>query len=580
MAGATLCHMPTLDWIGKKAVVNHHLRVPYRLLKDAPSLSCGDPGTGNLILQGDNLLALKALLPFYGGQVKCIYIDPPYNTGNEGWAYNDNVKSPTIQKWLGEVVGKEDETLDRHDRWLCMMYPRLSLLREFLSEDGYIFVSIGDDEVADARLLLDEIFGENNFLAQLVWQKGKKGDSKFFSICHEYMLVYAASKQSLIKANTRLRRNKPGLSDVFAQYAELQRQFGNDHIEIRKAMMAWYKSLPKGHPAKAHKHYNWSDDRGLYFPDNFHGPDDGRKSRPRYDIIHPITGKPCKLPSTGWRWEEETTKAALAEVPPRIHFGRDEKTIPCRKSYLAEVNDEAFPSVIYKDGRAATLEVESLVGKGKFDFPKDSDVLSEIIGMVCQPGDIVLDSFAGSGTTGHAVLKLNATRPEDQPRRFILVEMEPEIAKNITAERVRRAAEGYKNAKGKAIAGLGGGFRFCELGGELFDEFGQIHDAVTFGELARHVWFSEFHEPLPHARVPKSPFLGECNGTGLYLLYNGILGDKSKNGGNILTRAILERLPPYDGPKIIFCAGNLLGPDRLRSASITIRQTPYEIKVS
>lgn len=167
MAGAILRPMPTLDWIGKKAVVNHHLRVPYRLLKDVPSLSCGDPGTGNLIVQGDNLLALKALLPFYAGQVKCIYIDPPYNTGNEGWAYNDNVKSPTIQKWLGEVVGREGETLDRHDRWLCMMYPRLSLLREFLCEEGMIFISIDDVEVADARLLLDEIFGENNFLAQL-----------------------------------------------------------------------------------------------------------------------------------------------------------------------------------------------------------------------------------------------------------------------------------------------------------------------------------------------------------------------------------------------------------------------------
>jgi site-specific DNA-methyltransferase (adenine-specific)/adenine-specific DNA-methyltransferase len=215
-----------------------------------------------------------------------------------------------------------------------------------------------------------------------------------------------------------------------------------------------------------------------------------------------------------------------------------------------------------------------------FDTPKPTRLLERVLQIATNPGDIVLDSFAGSGTTGHAFLKLNEATPDDPPRRFVMVEMEPDLARNITAERVRRVAEGYTSNKGKSFASSGGGFRFCELGGELFDEYGQIHDEVTFGELARHVWFTEFHEPLPRERVPNSPFLGECNGVGLYLLYNGILGDKSNNGGNVLTRAILERLPQYDGPKIIFCAGNLLGPDRLRAASITIRQTPYEIKVS
>src|ERR1035437_7693413 len=162
--------MPTLNWIGKEAVVNHHLQVPFHLLKDVPELACGAPGNGNLIVQGDNLVALKSLLPRYAGQVKCIYIDPPYNTGNEGWVYNDNVNSPEIKRWLGEVVGREGETLDRHDRWLCMMYPRLLLLKQFLREDGAIFVSIDDNEVAPLRLLMDEIFGTGNFVAQLVWK--------------------------------------------------------------------------------------------------------------------------------------------------------------------------------------------------------------------------------------------------------------------------------------------------------------------------------------------------------------------------------------------------------------------------
>ena len=169
--------MPTLNWIGKDAVVNHHQHVPFHLLKDVPELACGQPGEGNLVVQGDNLVALKALLPRYGGQVKCIYIDPPYNTGNEGWAYNDNVNSPVIREWLGKVVGKEGETLDRHDRWLCMMYPRLALLRQFLSDDGVIFISIDDCELANLICLTEEIFGAQNHLATLVWEKGKKGDS-------------------------------------------------------------------------------------------------------------------------------------------------------------------------------------------------------------------------------------------------------------------------------------------------------------------------------------------------------------------------------------------------------------------
>jgi adenine-specific DNA-methyltransferase len=184
--------MPTLNWIGKEAVVNHHQQVPFHLLKDVPELACGEPGDGNLIVQGDNLVALKALLPYYAGQVKCIYIDPPYNTGNEGWAYNDNVNSPVIREWLGKVVGKEGETLDRHDRWLCMMYPRLVLLKQFLREDGAIFVSIDDNEVASLRLLIDEVFGAGNFAATFIWEKRTTRENRrVFSFSHDYIICYA-----------------------------------------------------------------------------------------------------------------------------------------------------------------------------------------------------------------------------------------------------------------------------------------------------------------------------------------------------------------------------------------------------
>src|SRR4051812_757409 len=185
--------MPTLDWIGKKAVVNHHREIPYRMLKCDPALSVGEPGSGNLLVQGDNLLALKALLPYYAGKVKCIYIDPPYNTGNEGWVYNDNINSPEILQWLQQVLGKEGEDLSRHDKWLCMSYPRLALLREFLSEDGAIFVSIDDNEVQNLRAVMDEIFGARNFVATVIWQKvySPKNSAKHFSEDHDYIVVFA-----------------------------------------------------------------------------------------------------------------------------------------------------------------------------------------------------------------------------------------------------------------------------------------------------------------------------------------------------------------------------------------------------
>ena len=191
---------------------------------------------------------------------------------------------------------------------------------------------------------------------------------------------------------------------------------------------------------------------------------------------------------------------------------------------------------------------------------------------------VILDSFAGSGTTGHAVLKQNAE--DGGNRRFILVEMDDHIARNVTTERVRRVAGGYTNAKSEPVAGLGGGFRYCELGEPLFDEHGKIRDSVRFADLARHVYFTETGEPLPRERVSKSALLGECRGVGIYLLYNGILGDKSANGGNVLTRAVLAQLPPFEGPKVIYCAGCLLGRDRLHAENIIVRQTPYEIKIS
>jgi adenine-specific DNA-methyltransferase len=245
------------------------------------------------------------------------------------------------------------------------------------------------------------------------------------------------------------------------------------------------------------------------------------------------------------------------------------------KDYRAKLS-----SLFELDGRVGTNEIKEVFPESKrpFDFPKPTGLIEELLSFTTSGDDLILDSFAGSGTTGHAVLKLN--RADQQHRRFILVEMKQSIARDITAERVRRVAKGYKNAKGERVEGLGGGFRFCELGEPLFDENGKVQETVSFSDLARHVYFSEVGEPLPRERVTKSPFLGACRGLGIYLLYNGILNDKSANGGNVLTRAVLAKLPPFDGPKVIYCAGCLLGRDRLQAERIIIRQTPYEIKVS
>jgi adenine-specific DNA-methyltransferase len=531
--------MPTLNWIGKDAVVNHHLQVPFHLLRDMPELACGEPGSGNLIVEGDNLVALKALLPYYAGQVKCIYIDPPYNTGNEGWAYNDNVNSPVIREWLGKVVGKEGETLDRHDRWLCMMYPRLALLRQFLREDGAIFISIDDYEYERLKFLMNEIFGDSNHVATFIWKRRTTPDSRNLngvSGDHEYVLCYQRT------AGFRVRGEAKDLS----KYANPD-----------------------------------NDPRGPWMSDNLTGLANAiERPNLHYDVIHPETGEHFKPhPSRGWIYGRERMAELIGD--DRLLWPKKSGGRPRLKRYLTDMLSATtgFSTVLDAPGNVeATKELSELMGPKAFAFPKPSRLVALLVGQATGPNDLVLDSFAGSGTTGHAILSLN--QQDAGNRRFILVEMEPAIAPTLTAERVRRVAEGYTNSRGEHIEGLGGGFRYCTLGEPLFDADGKIRESVTFAELARHVYFTETGEPLPSDASLDSPFVGAGRGVGVYLLYNGILGDRSEDGGNILTRAVLAGLPPFDGQKVIYCAGHRLGRDRLQAERIVVRQTPYEIKVA
>lgn len=535
--------MPTLNWIGKNAVVNHHYTVPFHLLKDVPELSVGDPGSGNLIVEGDNLLALKALLPYYAGQVKCIYIDPPYNTGNEGWVYNDNVNSSVMKEWLGKVVGGEDETLDRHDRWLCMMYPRLALLKKFLKKEGAIFVSLDDNEVQNLRYIMDDIFGEHNFVTTIVWEKNyaPKASAKYLSENHDYILVYARSKEH------------------------------------------WQRNLlPRSEKQdKAYKNPD-NDPRGLWRPNNL-------AARNPYSLgIYRITtpsGRVIPGPPKGSYWRVSREKFDALDRDGRIWWGKDGSNVPAPKIFLSEVKQGIVPMTIWPYSEAGHTQdakqqlVEILPEATEiFATPKPIQLVKRILQLSTNPGDLIMDSFAGSGTTGHGVLVQN--KEDDGNRKYILVELEPNIAINITVERVKRAISGYTNPKGENIQGLGGGFRYCRLSEPLFDEKGTIRESVKFAELARHVYFTETGEPLPRERVPNTPLIGVHHGVGVYLLYNGILKDKSANGGNVLTSKVLAELPEHEGMRVIYGTACRLSTERMRREGITFKQLPYKLRIA
>src|ERR1017187_8028915 len=410
--------MPTLDWIGKAAVVNHHNEVPYRLIRCDGDNSAGAVGEGNLLVEGDNLHALKALLPYYGGKVKCIYIDPPYNTGNEGWVYNDNVNSPEIRKWLGQVVGREAEDLSRHDKWLCMMYPRLVLLRQFLREDGAIFISLDDNEAATCRLLVEEIFGRGNFVATIAWQRRISPDARLgLSQAHDHILVFAKNVE-------HLNFNKIPVS------AEQTKAFKNPD----------------------------NDPRGAWVSTDFTAQ--GWRPNQMYKITAP--GGSVYEPATGRCWANIESEFERLKSENRMWFGRDGKGRPRVKTYLSE--SEGISSWTWwthgetGHNQEAKKEINAIMGfESPFDTPKPVRLIKRVLQLVTNPSDVVLDSFAGSATTGHAVLQLN--KEDGGNRRFILVEMEERISREITAGRLKRVINGYGDTPG-----LGGGFRYCTLG--------------------------------------------------------------------------------------------------------------------
>ena len=543
--------MPTLNWIGKEAVVKHHKDVPFRLLEPVPELSCGNnhgSDSGNLIVQGDNLHALKALLPRYAGQVKCIYIDPPYNTGNEGWVYNDNVNSPEIRRWLGEVVGREGETLDRHDRWLCMMYPRLVLLQQFLREDGAIFVSIDDNEAGNLRLLMDEVFGTRNFVTALIWRKvDSPNDNKVpLTPDHEYVLAYARNKNQLKLAQM----SAPGIVEAYGRTDENGKRY-RDRLLKKNGRNSLRRDRPTMYFALT------APDGTEVYPTHDNGEEAcwamGKDGVARHQAAGTLV------------WKERQRQGMPVWEPYSREFAPDDPKRP----YPSIWSD--LPTM--RQAKAFLRDVFNT--SDLFDTPKPAELIERILQLINDPDALVLDSFAGSGTTGHAVLKQNAE--DGGQRRFILVEVDEKIARDITAERVKRVVSGYTTPKDEAVAGLGGGFQFSRLSAHpLFDADGQIRSDVTFTELAKFVWFSETQ--TGYTGKADSPLLGVHEGRAIYLLYNGILKDKSVAGGNVLTGPVFEVLPKLAGPKVIYAAANRLG-TRTAREGITFKQTPYALEI-
>ncbi|MDX9919806.1 MAG: site-specific DNA-methyltransferase [Paludibacter sp.] len=471
--------MPTLHWIGKDKVINHHINVPFRVLEHkytAPQPpERGVCEAGNKIIHGDNLDALKALLPEYEGRINCIYIDPPYNTGNEGWVYNDNVNDPKIRKWLGQVVGKEAEDLTRHDKWLCMMYPRLKLLHKLLADDGAIFISIDDNEQANLKLICDEIFGGGNFVANIVWRRRKSQAnlSKNISPIHDFIVCYSKSKE------TTLNKISPNINES---------DFKNPD----------------------------NDERGPYvtMPST-------NKGGSKYSIITP-TGLTIE---DEWRFKEDTFKKLLSEN--RLVFPKNGNGKPRYKLFLNEkLIDGVIPNTWWDDdssNQEATLELKSIFQDKSFDTPKPTKLIVKVISLISDKNSIILDSFAGSGTTAHAVLNLN--KQDGGNRKFILVEME-DYAESITAERVKRVMNGYGSAGSPTAEGTGGSFDYYELGEPLFLENGNLNEKIEIEKIRNYIWYSETQKPSLSLTLSKgegnegnSAFLGVNNDTAYYFHY-------------------------------------------------------------
>ena len=541
--------MPTLDFKGKQFIYGHHLTVPIRTLEiDANKSLTGEEQPAlddNLIIHGDNLHALKALLPIYTGRIKCIYIDPPYNTGKEEWGYNDNVNSPMMREWLKEVSPVDVEDLERHDKWLCMMWPRLHLLRELLTDDGVIFVSIDDNEQHHLRMLMNEIFGEENFIGLITWKKrGGPPNDKIIGSVHEWIVVYGSESN----LNLRPRKDK-------------EKSFSNPDDD------------PNGPWRLQQIHGNT---RGGRWVDSLY-----------YSIVNPLTGEE-HLPPTNRNWVYNRERVTEMIASGEIIFGRDGKSTPQRKRYLRDVRPGlTWPTIWQADkhsnfptNRNGSTELTQIFGgPSEFDTPKPTGLIDRILQIACGPNDIILDSFAGSGTTAHAVLDLN--KKDGGNRKFILVEC-MDYADSLTAERVRRVITGVENVKDKELQnGLGGTFTYCTLGDPI-DEEGMLagEKFPTYETLANYIVATATGKALPEIVKKPDYFFGELEGIRFYLIYEPTIefldGTESALDAS-RAEQIAEECQASGKKAYVYATHKFISQKDLSGMNITFCQLPYNI---
>ncbi len=581
--------MPTLEWIGKSKVVNHHQEVPFRVLErqysfDEMGKHTEVNGSDNMIIHGDNLEALKALLPQYEGRVKCIYIDPPYNTGNEKWCYNDNVNDPHIQKWLGEVVGKEGEDLTRHDKWLCMMYPRLMLLQKLLADDGAIFISIDDNELYNLKSICDEIFGASSFVSNISWQRtySTRNDSKGIVNEVEHILVY--SKQ-------------PGWNpNKLPRTAEMDAIYKNPDNDSRP----WASDNPYAPGAATHQGMVYAIqhpfDGRLLYPSNGRCWTFGQEQMleymnawANYELrdLHDEKERAaiCGISELDVRKEVKAimlsdsldiaSKRAQSVLErgswPRFYFTKGGKGGIRRKTYLENVGGKLptnfWPYTEVGHTDEAAKQIKAIFGgEATFDTPKPSRLIEFVLKIASSEDALILDSFAGSGTTAHAVLNMN--KADGGHRKFILVEM-GDYADTTTAERVKRVIHGYGGGK-NAVEGTGGNFSYYELGERLLLPDGNLNESIGTDKIRDYIWYTETKKPAVNQQNGNPYFLGENNHTAYYFYYE-------PDQMCVLDYAFLSTIPEKAESYLIYADRCALSESDLLRFGITFKKIPRDI---
>jgi adenine-specific DNA-methyltransferase len=541
--------MPVLTWIGKDKVVNHDKELPFRVLKPVKELSVGD-NSENLLIEGDNLEALKALMPFYYGKVKCIYIDPPYNTGNEGWVYNDRVNSPQIKSWLNKVVGTEGEDLCRHDKWLCMMYPRLKLLKELLAEDGAIFVSIDDNEVHNLRAILDEIFGEKNFQAQIIIQSNKRGHTyKQLAKTHEYVLCYSKSEKTKLYPLTADDNHLPE-QDKLGSFSSRELRNRNPKFGRFNRPNLFYPIYVN--PSK-------KDENGYY-------PLSLEKTKEFSVEVFPLNSR---NEESCWRWGTKKLKDNIKEGSTDVVYGKRKQNDEWRifeKYRIDTVSAKTIWDETEMITEQGTTQLRQMGLREEFPFPKPVGLIAKIIKLMGDTNGIYLDSFAGSGTTGQAILELN--KEDDGNRKFILVELEKEIAKNVTVKRLSKIVKGYGDAL--FPEGTGQGLQYLDLNGELYNQSGFVNPDAHYEDMAAYVYFTETKNYLDIPSI-KNPYIGSQGSTHYFLFFEG-------KDNNVLDEKTLKKTDDYKGNKVIYADKCLLDEEYLLKKGIIFKQIPYELK--